>query len=238
VGSILEDTAWAESWPLWPVWKVSSYICSIHIALQLSLTIISGKSSLILTLARLLELHSGTIHIDGVNLSTLPRQQIRSSLSTLPQDALKFSGTVRRNLDPQSLIRADEPLTAALRKTAIWPAIEARGGLDADMEELGFSAGQLQLFCLTRVLLDRSAIVLLDEVTSSVDRQTDEEIRRVIGEEMKGRTVVEVAHRMDIVHNYDVVVVLSEGRVQEVGNPEDLLARPSAFRTLWESSGL
>lgn len=198
----------------------------------------SGKSSLILTLARLLELRSGTIRIDNVDLSTLPRQEIRSRLTTLPQDAITLPGTIRHNLVPKGSIHADEPLVLALRRTAIWPAIEARGGLDADMENVGFSAGQLQLFCLARAILHRSAVVLLDEATSSVDSQTDMEIRHIIDEEMKDRTVIEVAHRLEVVRECDVIVVLSDGTVQEVGHPEELLAKPSAFRTLWESQGL
>lgn len=173
-----------------------------------------------------------------MDLSTIPRQTIRSRITALPQDAIKFSGSVRYNIDPEGAIQADEPLISAFRKTAIWPAIESRGGLDADMNELGFSAGQLQLFCLARALLNHSSIVLLDEATSSVDLRTDEEIRRVIKEEMQGRTVVEVAHRLEVVRDCDVVVVMSEGRVLETGEPEELLSRPSAFKTLWENQGL
>lgn len=200
----------------------------------------SGKSSLILTLVRLLELRSGTIRIDGLDLSTLPRQTIRSRLTTLPQDPIQLTGSVRYNLDPESLIQADEPLLSVLRKTSIWSIVEARGGLDAQMEDLGFSVGQLQLFCLARALLARdSHVVLLDEATSSVDLRTDEEVRRVLREEMEGRTVVEVAHRLEVVRECDVVVVMGEGRIVEVGPPEELLAREtSAFKTLWESQGL
>lgn len=169
----------------------------------------------------------------------LPRQTIRSRLTTLPQDAVQLAGSVRHNLDPRGLVQADAPLEAVLRKTAVWPAVAARGGLEADMHGLGLSAGQLQLFCLARALLSRGAVVLLDEATSSVDRQTDDEVRRVVREEMRGRTVVEVAHRLELVRGCDLVVVMSEGRVQEAGHPDELLGRPSsAFRALWESQGL
>ncbi|POR34206.1 ABC transporter, transmembrane domain, type 1 [Tolypocladium paradoxum] len=176
-------------------------------------THLNGKSSLILTLARLLDLCSGSIHIDAHSLSTLPRQTVSSRFTTLPQDAVQLAGTVRHNLDSQGLIRADAPLA------------------DADMHELGFSAGQFQLFCLARALLD--------EATSSVDGRTDDEVRRAIREEMQGRTVVEVAHRLELVRGCDLVVVMSEGRVQEAGHPHELLGRSSsAFRALWESQAL
>lgn len=199
----------------------------------------SGKSSFILTLLRLLELRSGTIRIDSLDLSTIPRQDIRSHLTTLPQEPLKLSGSVRHNLDPNDEIQADEPLFDVLRKTSIWPVIESRGGLEADMDELGFSVGQQQLFCLARALLSRSNVVLLDEATSSVDRQTDEEIRRVINQEMKGRTVLEVAHRLEVVRDCDMIIVMGEGRIEEVGAPEELMNKENGrFRALWESKGL
>jgi ABC-type multidrug transport system fused ATPase/permease subunit len=130
-------------------------------------------------------------------------------------------------------------IVAVLAKVGMWSVIEPRGGLDADFEDLGFSAGQLQLFCLARALLLRNSVVLLDEATSNVDRQTDEQIRRVIREELGGRTILEVAHRLDAIKDYDVVVVMGEGRILEMGSPKDLLGRPnSAFRALSNSRSL
>ncbi|KEY65241.1 hypothetical protein S7711_08779 [Stachybotrys chartarum IBT 7711] len=199
----------------------------------------SGKSSLILSILRLLELRSGSICIDGLDLSTMPRPEIRTRLTTLPQDPIKLTGSVRYNLDPGNTIQTDDMLVAVLAKVGMWSVIEPRGGLDADFEDLGFSAGQLQLFCLARALLLRNSVVLLDEATSNVDRQTDEQIRRVIREELGGRTILEVAHRLDAIKDYDVVVVMGEGRILEMGSPKDLLGRPnSAFRALSNSRSL
>lgn len=198
----------------------------------------SGKSSLVLSLLRLLELQSGSITIDGVDIATLPRQHIRSHLNTTPQDPISITGTVRENLDPESSIDSEHLLIAALTKTQIWPLISERGGLDAILADLGFSAGQQQLFSLARALLSRNKIVLLDEPTSSVDYETDREIRRIVTQEMQGRTVIEVAHRLEVVKDFDVVVVMGEGRVLEVGRPEVLLARESELRSLWRSQGL
>jgi ATP-binding cassette, subfamily C (CFTR/MRP), member 1 len=199
----------------------------------------SGKSSLILSILHLLELQSGSILIDDLDLATLSRQEIRSHLITIPQDPLKLSGSVRYNLDPRGAIQADESLIAALVKTSIWPTIESHGGLDADFNDLGFSAGQLQLFCLARALLSRASVILLDEATSNVDRQTDQEIRRVVKEETGGRTVLEVAHRLDIISDYDLIVVMGDGKVLEMGTPEKLLSLPSsAYRSLQEHQAL
>ncbi|KAF9783049.1 hypothetical protein IL306_010591 [Fusarium sp. DS 682] len=194
----------------------------------------SGKSSLILSILRLLELQKGTILIDGEDLASVSRQHIRSQITTIPQDPVNLSGTVRQNLDPESLIQADEILTEALRKTTLWPIIEARGGLDADLSELGFSVGQRQLFCLARVLLSHSKIVLLDEPTSSVDNATDKEVRQVMREVIHGRTVIEVTHRLDDVTDFDLAVVMKDGRIIETGDPKQLLSQDSALKALRE----
>lgn len=125
----------------------------------------------------------------------------------------------------------------------VWELIEARGGLGAEMSATGLSAGQKQLFCLARAVLKThsrgAGIVLLDEATSNVDHATDEEVRKVLDEEFgeAGVTVVEVAHRLEAIVGYDVVVVMHEGRVVEVGRPEELMGRASRFRSLWDSRG-
>ncbi|XWX01630.1 hypothetical protein V2A60_009658 [Cordyceps javanica] len=202
----------------------------------------SGKSSLVAALSRLLELRGGTIRIDGVDLATLPRQAIRSKLIAFPQDAFRLPGTVRHNLDPEGKIQADELLIQALTKTAIWPFLETRGGLDAKVEDLTLSAGQLQLLCLARISLRREStggVVLLDEATSSVDTRTDDEVRAALRSDLDGKTVVEVAHRLEIVRHYDVVVVMANGKIVEVGSPDELLATPgSEFQALWNSRSL
>ncbi|UZP34863.1 hypothetical protein NXS19_002679 [Fusarium pseudograminearum] len=192
----------------------------------------SGKSSLVLSILRLLELQSGSIRIDGKDLAKIPRQYIRSQITTIPQDPVSMSGTVRHNMDPEELVQADEMLIAALKKTTLWSVVETRGGLDADISALGFSVGQRQLFCLARALLSHANIVLLDEPSSSVDDATTKEVRQVIREVMHGRTVIEVTHRLDHVTDFDIVVVMKDGRIVETGNPRDLLTQDSALKAL------
>ncbi|KAF9879602.1 ABC multidrug transporter [Colletotrichum karsti] len=178
----------------------------------------SGKSSLLLALLRLLDLQnpSGTLAVASRSLLTAPRSAVRAALTTLPQDPVLLPGTVRDNIDPAGH-NPDADLVSALRKTRVWDAVEARGGLDAEMAETGLSAGQKQLFCLARAVLRRrrGGVVLLDEATSNVDHATDEEVRGVVMGEFEGVTVVEVAHRLEAIVGYDVVVVMDEGRVVE-----------------------
>lgn len=170
---------------------------------------------------------------------------MRRRLTALPQDGVRLRGTARRNLDPFGRYAgadADAPLERALRKTGVWAAVARRGGLDADMGALGHSAGQAQLFFLARALLllgGGGAVVLLDEATSCVDARTDDAVRAAIRDDLRGRTVVEVAHRLDVLRACDVVVVMAAGQVVEVGEPEALLAKgASAFKALWDSRRL
>ncbi|KAK0643218.1 P-loop containing nucleoside triphosphate hydrolase protein [Cercophora newfieldiana] len=198
----------------------------------------SGKSSLLLTLARLLDISSGTIEIDGIDISRIPREEIRRCIASLPQDPVTVPGTVRTNLSPLASESAapDADLISALTKAQIWDLISSRGGLDAQMDSVNLSPGQRQLFCLAAASVRKAKVVLLDEVTGSVDWETDKEVRRTLmGEELKGCTVVEVVHRVEMVMGYDVVVVMDGGKVVEVGAPRELVGKEDGvFRVLWE----
>ncbi|KAL7928726.1 putative ABC multidrug transporter [Trichoderma chlorosporum] len=183
----------------------------------------SGKSSLILTLLRLLNLKSGAIRIDGIDLAVLRRETIRSRIITLPQEPVVLPGTVRDNLCPAERVFSDKDLIAALEKTGMWEVISYRGGLNAQLDAMGLSIGQKQLFCLSHAILHKTKILLLDEATSSLDHDTEQELRRVLRAEFADCTVLEVAHKLEAIASYDVVIVMQDGEIVEMGDPRQLL---------------
>ena len=192
----------------------------------------SGKSTLLSTLLRLLDLDSGTIKVDGYDLSTIPREIIRTRMIAIPQDPFILSGTVRLNADPTSAC-TDEAIIAALEKTRLWPILSTRGGLEADLKEQPLSHGQQQLFCLARAMLRKGRILILDEATSNVDRDNDQLMQKIIREEFSQHTILTVAHRLETIMDADRVVVMDEGRVVEIGEPSKLLQDgESRFRQL------
>jgi ATP-binding cassette, subfamily C (CFTR/MRP), member 1 len=125
----------------------------------------SGKSSFIQTLFRMIEMTAGHITIDGIDISTIPRQEIRSKIVGVSQDAFLLKGSVRLNADP-TRVQSDEAILSALKSVQLLATVEEKGGLDADIDELYLSHGQKQLFSLARAMLRPSTILILDEATS------------------------------------------------------------------------
>ncbi|PYH92262.1 P-loop containing nucleoside triphosphate hydrolase protein [Aspergillus ellipticus CBS 707.79] len=197
----------------------------------------SGKSSLLASLFHLLEFRNGSITIDGHDLALITRTLLRQRLNAISQEAYWVATeTVRFNLDPwNETTQDDEVLIDALTKCQIWSVIEEKGGLNMCMDAEFLSHGQRQLFCLARSLLRKSKIVILDEVSASVDVKTDELMQAVIRAEFSDCTIISVAHRLNTIVDLDRVVVLQGGRVVECGNPQELLEQPgSRFRELYE----
>ena len=181
------------------------------------------------------EIQSGEILVDEALIRHMPRNSLRRQLFAMPQDPLFFPGTVRWNIDPFSE-HCDEEILSALQQVGVIDVITERGGLDAKMYNITLSKGQQQLFCLTRAVLSKSKVVLLDEITSSVDLATEAAMMDVVEEAFPDRTVLAVAHRLHTIRNFDMIIVLDQGRVIETGPPQMLLECKGAFWQLWQKS--
>jgi len=195
-----------------------------------------------MALFRLVEAAQGSITIDGLDISKLGLHDLRTKLTIIPQDPVLFSGDLRFNLDPTGE-NDDAELWRALELSHLKDHVEKNltGGLDHIVTEGGsnFSVGQRQLICLARALLRKTKILILDEATAAVDLQTDQLIQRTIKEEFSDCTVLTVAHRLKTIMECDRIAVLSDGKLKEVGRPEDLLNDPdSSLRSMAQDAGL
>ena len=195
----------------------------------------AGKSSLTLALFRIIEPAGGRITIDGIDVSTLGLHTLRSHLTIIPQDPVLFTGELRFNLDPSGEC-TDEALWKALEMSHLKTHVaQLPEGLDHEISEGGanFSMGQRQLICLARALLRKTKILILDEATASVDLDTDAMIQTTIRDSFADCTVLTIAHRLKTILDSTRIAVLSEGKLEEMGTPDDLLADPnSTFSSL------
>ncbi|KAH4005276.1 hypothetical protein HBI13_005130 [Parastagonospora nodorum] len=195
----------------------------------------SGKSSMIALLLKLLdpvaETADNTI-MDGISLRKLDRMALRQRIIAVPQESvfLPDGSTFQANLDPNNASTAEE-CRDVLGAVGLWEFVAEHGGLEAGMSSGTLSAGQRQLYSVGRALLRqrvrarqsiRGGILLLDEVSSSVDVQTERRMQEIIKKEFENYTVVAVSHRLDMVMDFDRVLVMDTGEIVETGNPIEL----------------
>lgn len=193
-----------------------------------------------MSLLRFTDIVSGQILYDGVDITKIPRERLRESLTIIPQEAVLFNGSVESNLDPSGTIPR-ETLERALDnckgiasfsgnvtededEAAADPAIRGHAqaitlSTEVDAKGENFSHGQRQVLSLCRALIRKSKLMLLDEATASMDYETDRGIQQVLRNDLKAagddRTLVTIAHRLRTIIDYDSVVVMSAGRVLE-----------------------
>jgi ATP-binding cassette subfamily C (CFTR/MRP) protein 1 len=203
----------------------------------------AGKSSLFLTLFRIMERDEGLISIDGHDIANMGLNDLRRALSIIPQEPVLFSGTVRFNLDPFNEYD-DGKLWFSLERAHLKEYVKNHGlgisGLDMQVGQGGsnFSVGQRQLLCLARALLKGSKILVLDEATAAVDVETDQLIQNTIREAFKHCTTLTIAHRLNTIIDSDRVLVLDRGHVLEYDTPFALLENDSsAFSSMVAETG-
>lgn len=196
----------------------------------------SGKSTLLRLIARLYEVGGGRITLDGHDLRDLDLADLRAAIALVSQETYLFEGTIRDNLrygDPEA---RDETLREALAQVDAADLLDRLpGGLDAPVGERGgrLSGGERQRVAIARTLLRKAPILLLDEITSHLDYETEESIRTAVGKIARDRTLVVVTHRLATICDATRIVVLDAGAVAETGTHRELLARDGIYAKLW-----
>ncbi|CAK4782799.1 unnamed protein product [Aphanomyces euteiches] len=191
----------------------------------------AGKSSLTMVLFRMYPIESGSISIDGRDISTIAKQELRQQLSIIPQSPVLFKGTLRQYLDPFESFD-DAALWSVVSKAGLHTLVsEMPDKLSTELADKGsnLSVGERQMLCLARALLVQSKIVVLDEATAAMDHETDVQLQRVISTEFADATVLTIAHRLHSVMHSDRIMVMDAGCVVEMDSPSALLAKEDGF---------
>ncbi|MFF1881825.1 ABC transporter ATP-binding protein [Pseudarthrobacter sp. NPDC058196] len=198
----------------------------------------AGKSTVVNLLMRFLEPSSGRISIGGQDISSVPRDLLRSQFGVVPQDAWLFAGTIRENIAYGLPDASDPAVVAAAEATHADRFIRSLPHGYGTMLENGgepLSQGQRQLITIARAQLAGRSVLVLDEATSSVDSRTELLIRQAMQRLRNGRTSFIIAHRLSTVRNADLILVMDHGRIVEQGTHESLLAANSYYATLYSA---
>ena len=201
----------------------------------------SGKSTITLCLFRILEATEGRIMIDDVDISSIGLDKLRNNLTIIPQDPALMEGTLRYNIDPLDKC-SDNDIIRIMEKIGFDYIVKRNNqGLQQEIAEGGsnLSVGEKQLICITRAILRKSKIIIMDEATASIDYKTEEMIQKAISELLNDSTFITIAHRIKTIINYDKILTLDNGRVVDYDSPKNLLNdKTTLFYELYSKSNL
>ena len=196
----------------------------------------SGKSTLLLCIFRILEASEGKIYIDDIDISQIGLELLRQSLTIIPQEPILLEGNIRDNIDPSKL-HSDDEILDLLNEVGLRDFMIGKN-LDYKIEENGgnISVGEKQLICIARALLKKTKIILMDEATANIDYRNESILKQNINEDTKESTVITIAHRIKTVINYDKILVMKDGEIEEFDTPENLINKKGLFYQMYKGS--
>lgn len=197
----------------------------------------AGKTSIINILTRFYDINSGTIKLDGIDIKTIDKRELRKYISIVLQDVFLFSGTIYGNITLNNeSISIDEAKQAAEIVGANKFIENLPNKYYEEVKEKGstLSVGQKQLISFARALAYNPKILILDEATSSVDTETEMLIQNAINKLLANRTSIVIAHRLSTIQNADKIIVMHKGEIREVGNHQELLAKKGIYYRLYQ----
>jgi ATP-binding cassette subfamily B protein len=198
----------------------------------------AGKSTLVKLLARFYDPDRGSVRVDGIDLRDLDLPAFRHQLGYVPQEAFLFTGTIRDNIAYGRPEATNAEVEAAARAVGAHDFIAALpGAYHHQVAERGrsLSAGERQLIALARAQLVDPAILLLDEATSNLDLASEARVVAAMQQLSRDRTTVVIAHRLQTARGADRIVLLDAGRIAEVGDHQELLARGGRYAAMWRA---
>lgn len=197
----------------------------------------AGKTTLVNLLMRFYEIDSGQILIDGTDISTMKRENVRELFGMVLQDTWLFEGTIKENIAYGNQDVSMQTVIDACKMANIDHFIKTLPeGYDKVLDEsISLSQGQKQLMTIARAMVDNAPMLILDEATSSVDTRTEILIQDAMDKLMKGRTSFVIAHRLSTIQNADTILVMKDGNVVEIGNHQTLLEAGGAYAELYNS---
>lgn len=194
-----------------------------------------GKTTMINLLMRFYDIDSGAILIDGTDIRNVNRHSLRQQFGMVLQDTWIKEATVRENLCMGKIYSEDE-IEAACQSCRSWDFIETMpNGLDTKINVHSLSQGQQQLLCITRVMLIKPKMLILDEATSNIDTRTEVLVQQAFDTLMKGRTSFVIAHRLSTIINANQILVMKDGQIIKRGKHDELLAQNGFYANLYNS---